>query len=144
MQCCYRISVINRGCYCILYSLPLKTISCFFISVSSFFLLYSASFLISALSGSIFTAVVTMSIPDACLLSHTHISFLLNFFAQRVVSLYLMLNNLHTQRYNLHKEHQEIIFASQSQKYTAEIYAYKMKDSIFITSFVNNIPCNEQ
>ena len=56
-----------------------------------------------------------------------------------------MLNNLHIQRANLHKEHQEIIFVSQSgQKYTAEIYAYKMKDSIFITSFVNNIPCNEQ
>ena len=32
-----------------------------------------------------------------------------------------MLNNLHTQRANLHKEHQEIIFALQSQKYTAEI-----------------------
>ena len=138
----------NQCGYCILYSLPLKRISCFFISVSSFFLLHSASFLILVLSGSIFTAVViyiTMSIPDACLLSLTpFFLILLNFFAQRVLSFYLMLNNLHTQRANLHKEHQEIIFVLQSQKYTAEIYAYKMKNSIFITSFVNNIPCNEQ
>ena len=82
-----------------------------------------------------------MSIPDACLLSHT---YLFSSSPQLLRSKSRISLSHAQQLANLYKEHQEIIFASQCQKYTAEIYAYKMKDSIFITSFVNNIPCNEQ